>query len=262
MDKALRSPVTTKLHKIIERMGRKAKRGGMQVLELVFLMAAKKTALKLTTFFLVLCRTIFFGPGAKQGVRDAGKAKVAPADRASPGGEGGSASAAAAGLPMANLVRLMRQVIPKGVKVSARAKHLTLDCAVEFVGFVAGEASEQARAQHRRIISPEDFTRAFQTLGLDDYVEPMSTYIRRYREHHHIAAGYGGFVTRAPAVAATAAAAPVTPPGVPCFSDEGMQHLRSMVPPPRGEHDGEGISSAYAPTPAGHGYGYTGYMEN
>ena len=42
MDKALRSPVTTKLHKIIERMGRKAKRGGMQVLELVFLMAAKK----------------------------------------------------------------------------------------------------------------------------------------------------------------------------------------------------------------------------
>jgi len=166
----------------------------------------------------VLCRTIFFGPGAKQGVRDAGKAKVAPADRASPGGEGGSASAAAAGLPMANLVRLMRQVIPKGVKVSAGAKHLTHDCAVEFVGFVAGEASEQARAQHRRIISPEDFTRAFQTLGFDDYVEPMSTYIRRYREHHNIAAGYGGFVTRAPAVVtATAAAAPVTAPGVPCL---------------------------------------------
>ena len=41
MDKALRSPVTTKLHKI-ERMGRKAKRGGMQVVEVVFLMAAKK----------------------------------------------------------------------------------------------------------------------------------------------------------------------------------------------------------------------------
>ena len=199
----------------------------------------------------MLCRTIFFGPGAKQGVRDAGKAKVAPADRASPGGEGGSASAAAAGLPMANLVRLMRQVIPKGVKVSAGAKHLTHDCAVEFVGFVAGEASEQAREQHRRIVSPEDFTRAFQTLGLDDYVEPMSTYIRRYREHHNIAAGYGGFVTRAPAVVtATAAAAPVTAPGVPCFSDEEMQHLSSMVPPPNGEHDGEGS----------HDHGYTGYM--
>ena len=41
MDKALSSAVTTKSHKI-ERMGRKAKRGGMQVLELVFLMAAKK----------------------------------------------------------------------------------------------------------------------------------------------------------------------------------------------------------------------------
>ncbi|PVH66894.1 hypothetical protein PAHAL_1G378200 [Panicum hallii] len=214
----------TKFHKI-ERMGRKAKRGG-----------------------------------AKKGVRDAEKTKVAPADCASPDGEGGSASAAA-GLPMANLVRLMRQVIPKGVKVSTRAKHLTHDCAVEFVGFVAGEASEQARAQHRRIISPEDFTRAFQTLGLDDYVEPMSTYIRRYREHHNIAAGYGGFVTRAPPVAATAAAAPVTAPGVPCFSDEEMQHLSSMVlPPAHGEHDGEGSSSAYTPTPAGRCYSYTGYM--
>ncbi|RLN08564.1 nuclear transcription factor Y subunit B-1-like [Panicum miliaceum] len=155
--------------------------------------------------------------GAKKGVRDAEKAKVAPADCASPDGEGGSSASAAAGLPMANLVRLMRQVIPKGVKVSARAKQLTHDCAVEFVGFVAGEASEQARAQHRRIISPEDFTRAFQTLGLDDNVEPMSTYFRRYREHHNIAAGYGGFVPRAPAVAATTAAAPVTAPGVPFF---------------------------------------------
>ncbi|KAG2653667.1 hypothetical protein PVAP13_1NG467300 [Panicum virgatum] len=93
--------------------------------------------------------------GAKKGVRDTEKTKVAPADDcASPGGEGGSTASAAAGLPMANLVRLMRQVIPKGVKVSARAKHLTHDCTVEFVGFVAGEASEKAQAQHRRIISP------------------------------------------------------------------------------------------------------------
>ncbi|OEL20638.1 Nuclear transcription factor Y subunit B-1 [Dichanthelium oligosanthes] len=143
--------------------------------------------------------------GAKKGGRDGEKAAAADV-RASSDGEGGTAAGTA--LPMANLVRLMRRVIPKDTKISSSAKHLTHDCAVEFVGFVAGEASEQAAAQHRRTIAPEDFTCAFQALGFDDYVEPMSTYIRRYREHNHNAAGYGGFVPRPPPAATAAAAAP------------------------------------------------------
>ncbi|CAL5055633.1 unnamed protein product [Urochloa decumbens] len=191
----------------------------------------------------------------KKGGRDAGEEHAAPAaaDSGSSDGEGGGGAAGATGLPMANLVRLMRQAIPKGVKVSTSAKNLTHDCAVEFVGFVAGEASEIASVQHRRTISPEDFTSAFRTLGFDDYVEPMSTYIRRYRDHHD-AAGYGGFV---PGATPTAAAAGVAAPEVPCFSDEEMQYMRSMVPPPLyGEYSGEGSTA----TPAGHGYGYTGHM--
>ncbi|WVZ73879.1 hypothetical protein U9M48_022136 [Paspalum notatum var. saurae] len=157
-------------------------------------------------------------------------------------------------LPMANLVRLMRQVIPKGVKISSRAKQLTHDCAVEFVGFVAGEASAQAAAQHRRTIAPEDFTCSFRALGFDDYVDPMTTYIRRYREQHHSAAGYGGFAPPRPPPPPAAAA--VAAPGAPCFPDDEVmqQYLSSMVPPQREEYDEAGSSSAYSPTPAaGHG---------
>ncbi|CAL4885116.1 unnamed protein product [Urochloa decumbens] len=196
--------------------------------------------------------------GEKKGGRDAGEEHAAPAaaDSGSSDGEGGGGAAGATGLPMANLVRLMRGAIPEGVKVSTSAKHLTHDCAVEFVGFVAGEASEIASAQHRRTIAPEDFTSAFRTLGFDDYVEPMSTYIRRYRDHHDAAGGYGaGFVPRPPpAAAAEEAAAVAAPDDVPCISDEEMQYIRSMVL--RGEYDGS--SAASTATPAGHGYGYTG----
>ncbi|KAL6912205.1 hypothetical protein ACP4OV_001010 [Aristida adscensionis] len=173
----------------------------------------------------------------------------------------------ATGLPMANLVRLMRQVIPANVKISSNAKRLTHDCAVEFVGFVGGEASERARAQHRRTIAPEDFTWSFRELGLDDYVEPMCTYIRRYRGYHRNGGGAAGgnLAPRPPPPpppppAATASAV-VAAPGEPSFTDEEVQFLRSVVPPPHGGYDGAESSSAHAP-PAGHGggHGYRGYM--
>lgn len=186
-----------------------------------------------------------FGPsGAKttKGGRDGEKQAAPPADddrfsSSSDDGEGGGAAGTAGtGLPMANLVRLVRQVVPKGIKVSTRAKHLTHDCAVEFVGFVADEAGEQAKAQHRRTIAPEDFICAFQTLGFDDYVQPMSTYTRRYHEHHNnsnAARGYRG---------SSFAQVPRRPPP-PDVADESAD---------------EGSSSTYTPTPAGRGYGYRG----
>ncbi|PUZ50698.1 hypothetical protein GQ55_6G079200 [Panicum hallii var. hallii] len=92
---------------------------------------------------------------------------------------------------MANVERLMRQVIPKGFRISSSSKQLTHDCTVEFAGFITGEASEQARAQHRRAITPEDYIASFEALGFDDYVEPMNTYVRGYCGQHNTA-GYGG----------------------------------------------------------------------
>ncbi|OEL15959.1 hypothetical protein BAE44_0023022 [Dichanthelium oligosanthes] len=93
------------------------------------------------------------GARKKKGGRRNGEKQVAPAGCASSDGEGGSACA---GLQMPNIECLMRQVIPKDVTISSRAKQLTHDCAVKLVGLVADEASEQARAQHRRTVKPED----------------------------------------------------------------------------------------------------------
>lgn len=184
------------------------------------------------------------GAGKKDDGREEKVAAAPAAEGASSSSDGEGAGTAATGLPMANLVRLMRQVIPKGVKISSRAKDLTHDCAIEFVGFLAGEASELARAQHRRTISPEDFTRSLQALGFDDYVRPMSTYISRYREQATSPAGYSGGFARRPPPRATAA---------PCVSDE---ETRSRVPP-HGEHGDGWRTSVNTPAPGGHGYDYT-----
>jgi len=178
------------------------------------------------------------GP-AKKGCRDE-KVAAAPAEGASSSdGEGGTGTR---GLPMANLVRLMRQVIPERAKISSRAKDLTHDCALEFVGFLTGEAAERATAQHRRTIAPEDFTCSLQALGFDDYVKPMSTYISRYREQVN-PAGYRGFAHRPPPPPATVAAVTAAP----CVSDE---ETRRRVPR-HGEYDG-GSTSVHAPTPSAH----------
>ncbi|EES05602.1 nuclear transcription factor Y subunit B-1 [Sorghum bicolor] len=183
-------------------------------------------------------------PAKKKGGREekAAAPPPPPAEGASSSdGEGGTGGTRV--LPMANLVRLMRQVIPKSAKISSRAKDLTHDCALEFVGFLAGEASERATAQHRRTMAPEDFTCSLQALGFDDYVKPMNTYISRYREQVN-PAGYRGFARRPPPPPATVA--DVT--AAPCVSDEETQRRV----PRHGEYDDGGSTSVHAPTPSAH----------
>ncbi|CAM0944450.1 unnamed protein product [Alopecurus aequalis] len=135
-------------------------------------------------------------------------------------------------LPMANVVRLMRQVLPPNVKIAESAKLLTHDCAVEFVGFVGGEASERARTEHRRTVAPEDFNWSFRSLGFDSYVQPMQTYLRGYREYD-IARGRSSRATPRPAPA-PAATLPVSPDAPVTVTDEELEFLRSIIPPPPG----------------------------
>ncbi|KAF0936004.1 hypothetical protein E2562_037765 [Oryza meyeriana var. granulata] len=126
-------------------------------------------------------------------------------------------------LPMANIVRLMKKVLPGKAKIGGTAKGLTHDCAVEFVGFVGEEASEKARAEHRRTIAPEDYLGSFRNLGFDRYVELMETYIHGYREYERA----GGNRRVEP----PAAAVPLIYGG-PTFTDAELQFLRSVIPSP------------------------------
>uniref|UniRef100_A0A0D9VKG5 Transcription factor CBF/NF-Y/archaeal histone domain-containing protein n=1 Tax=Leersia perrieri TaxID=77586 RepID=A0A0D9VKG5_9ORYZ len=110
-------------------------------------------------------------------------------------------------MPIANVIRIMRRVLPVHAKISDDAKETIQECVSEYISFITGEANERCQREQRKTITAEDVLWAMSRLGFDDYVEPLSVYLHRYREfegesrgvvgaprgdHHH---GHVGMMT-------------------------------------------------------------------
>jgi histone H3/H4 len=102
-------------------------------------------------------------------------------------------------MPIANVIRIMRRVLPPHAKISDDAKELIQECVSEFISFVTGEANERCHAEHRKTVTAEDVVWAMDHLGFDDYVLPLTAFLQRMRESD------AGVATRAPPMAAPAA---------------------------------------------------------
>ena len=85
-------------------------------------------------------------------------------------------------LPIANVGRIMKQILPANAKVSKEAKETMQECVSEFISFVTGEASEKCRKERRKTVNGDDVCWALGTLGFDDYAGPLKRYLHRYRE--------------------------------------------------------------------------------
>ncbi|XP_062230054.1 nuclear transcription factor Y subunit B-9-like [Phragmites australis] len=86
-------------------------------------------------------------------------------------------------MPIANVVRIMRCVLPPHAKISDDAKEVILECVSEFISFVTGEANERCHTEHRKTVTAEDIVWAMDRLGFDDYVSPLDAYLQRMREY-------------------------------------------------------------------------------
>ncbi|XP_047050654.1 nuclear transcription factor Y subunit B-2-like [Lolium rigidum] len=84
-------------------------------------------------------------------------------------------------MPIANVTRIMRRVLPPNAKISDDAKELIQDCVSEFISFVTGEANERCHAEHRKTVTAEDVVWAMDNLGFDDYVMPLTAFLQRMR---------------------------------------------------------------------------------
>ncbi|XP_014498966.1 nuclear transcription factor Y subunit B-5-like [Vigna radiata var. radiata] len=85
-------------------------------------------------------------------------------------------------LPIANVGRLMKQILPQNAKISKEAKETMQECVSEFISFVTSEASEKCRKERRKTVNGDDICWALATLGFDDYAAPMRRYLHRFRE--------------------------------------------------------------------------------
>lgn len=52
----------------------------------------------------------------------------------------------------------------------------------EFISFITSEASERCQNEKRKTINGEDILYAMVALGFDNYVEPLTLYLHKYRE--------------------------------------------------------------------------------
>ncbi|KAK4355694.1 hypothetical protein RND71_024665 [Anisodus tanguticus] len=85
-------------------------------------------------------------------------------------------------LPIANVGRIMKQILPQNAKISKEAKETMQECVSEFISFVTGEASDKCHKEKRKTLNGNDICWALVSLGFDDYAAPLKRYLHRYRE--------------------------------------------------------------------------------
>ncbi|KAJ4977051.1 hypothetical protein NE237_002157 [Protea cynaroides] len=85
-------------------------------------------------------------------------------------------------MPIANVIRIMRKMLPSHAKISDDAKETVQECVSEFISFITSEANDRCQREQRKTITAEDVLWAMSKLGFDDYIEPLTVYLQRYRE--------------------------------------------------------------------------------
>ncbi|XP_071736970.1 nuclear transcription factor Y subunit B-4-like [Rutidosis leptorrhynchoides] len=85
-------------------------------------------------------------------------------------------------LPVANVGRIMKRILPPTAKISKEAKETIQECASEFISFVTGEASDKCQKENRKTVNGDDITWALGSLGFDDYSQAIVRYLHKYRE--------------------------------------------------------------------------------
>ena len=85
-------------------------------------------------------------------------------------------------LPVANIARIMKKVLPSNAKIAKDGKETIQNCVSEFISFITSEASEKCQQEKRKTINGDDILWAMSTLGMEKYIEPLRTYLSKYRE--------------------------------------------------------------------------------
>ncbi|KAG0454736.1 hypothetical protein HPP92_023685 [Vanilla planifolia] len=85
-------------------------------------------------------------------------------------------------MPIVGIGRIMRQAVPENGKIAGEAKDFVQECVTEFISFITSEAIDRCQKERRKVINGEDIVLVLESLGFDEYIEPLKLYLKLYRE--------------------------------------------------------------------------------
>ena len=85
-------------------------------------------------------------------------------------------------LPLANIGRIIKNNLPKDVKLSKSSKETFQECVSEFISFITSEANDKCNVEKRKIIKGEDIIYALNNLGFEKYCPILETYLDKYKQ--------------------------------------------------------------------------------
>jgi nuclear transcription Y subunit beta len=59
-------------------------------------------------------------------------------------------------LPIANIARIMKKVLPSNAKIAKESKESIQECVSEFISFITSEASDKCQQEKRKTINGDD----------------------------------------------------------------------------------------------------------
>ncbi|KAL7094206.1 hypothetical protein ACP275_11G087200 [Erythranthe tilingii] len=84
-------------------------------------------------------------------------------------------------MSITNITRIMQRVLPPNAKIADNANEAIQECITEFISFITAEANARCHQDFRNTVTPEDVLAAMASLGLDDYLEPLTIFLNKHR---------------------------------------------------------------------------------
>ncbi|EYU44060.1 hypothetical protein MIMGU_mgv1a020054mg, partial [Erythranthe guttata] len=72
--------------------------------------------------------------------------------------------------------------LPPHAKIYDDVKEIIQECVSEFISFVTSEANEKAHCEYQKTINLEDVIATMTSLVFDDYVNPQTVILTKYRD--------------------------------------------------------------------------------
>ena len=85
-------------------------------------------------------------------------------------------------LPLANIGRIIKNNLPKDVKLSKSSKETLQECVSEFISFITSEANDKCNLEKRKIIKGEDIIYALNNLDFEKYCPILEIYLKKYKQ--------------------------------------------------------------------------------